>query len=790
VLIPGVTVTRYLEPAEDPAGTRAASAVYSFEQQAASPGAAPGPQASEVLARTFQTPAFQAASSGASASGASGAQQASVTASAVATPGAALDRLIASLALAGPSTFQVTASSTWESLSRYGPDNLFSAVRKAPWVASPTDTNPLLHLTWRGKRTIGELILSPASGTAFPSSVEVASPQGTRLASVGQGGVVRLVPPLRTSQLYVIFASSQADSAGVGEPVGLSGLTIPGLAGLRVAAPSGKTRFLLACGQGPTLTLDGKKYPTSVSGTVADLLQPLPVQVRLCTPGGSLTLSAGRHWLLATPSSVFAVRDLDLRTQPGGASARTVGTGPTAAAAGDQRSVRLLTWQADSRSLRIGSGSESYLEIHENFNAGWHATLNGRPLSVVRLDGWQQAFIVPAGAGGVITLSYGPAIVYHAGLIVSALALAALVAFAIVPGRPRNRRQRSRRQRSRRPNDWWLNAWRSRQPSWWSSRRRYLQPDSRPNRQRYPASGASCVGDPVARLTADSATASATPASSVRAFGSPGAQEKWPVGEQEQAVAGVAPAAAAPAADSIDRPAAACAAGPAVPWQARSPRIGSQDGWDEPLAGGPGGAATEVSRAGVDPAAPQVGSRGWDESLVEERGRVAAGLGPASDQATDSVGCSAVAAPVDLAAPESASVPRARSRGGRWPWFAEDRGRLAARTVAVFVPLAVVIWLAGGPVVVAVPVLACLSLWRPRWLPPVAFGAMLAVGIVAASSASPTALGSGAFSGLAQACALVALTAALMPEVARTAGARTVEEQAAGERAGPGDHAA
>ena len=34
VLIPGVTVTRYLEPAEDPAGTQAASTVYSFQQQA------------------------------------------------------------------------------------------------------------------------------------------------------------------------------------------------------------------------------------------------------------------------------------------------------------------------------------------------------------------------------------------------------------------------------------------------------------------------------------------------------------------------------------------------------------------------------------------------------------------------------------------------------------------------------------------------------------------------------------------------------------------------------------
>jgi arabinofuranan 3-O-arabinosyltransferase len=64
--------------------------------------------------------------------------------------------------------------------------------------------------------------------------------------------------------------------------------------------------------------------------------------------------------------------------------------------------------------------------------------------------------------------------------------------------------------------------------------------------------------------------------------------------------------------------------------------------------------------------------------------------------------------------------------------------------------------------VLAVPVLAVLGWWRPRWLPWAAFAAMVAAGVTAAAG-SPTAIGSGAFSALAQAAALVALTAALMP---------------------------
>jgi arabinofuranan 3-O-arabinosyltransferase len=536
VLIPGVTVTRYLEPAQDPAGAAAASTVYSFQQPIPSPAATSGPQASPLLARTFQT---------------SSPQQFTLSAAAIATPGAALDRLIAGLAPASGSTFQVIASSTWDSLPQYGPDNLFTAASGLPWLASPADPSPHLELSWRGERTIGELVLTPAAaGSAtFPSSVEVASAQGTRLAAVGPGGVVRLTPPLRTSQLSISFPGTQPAATSVdGQPgqlpVGLAKLTIPGLAGLHVAAPASAATFQLSCGQGPSISVDGETYGTSVNGTVADLIQSRPVQVRLCAADGQLALGAGRHWLLATPSSAFALTDLDLRTQPSPAAANA-----SADQAVDQRSVRVVSWQPDNRAVRIGPGAASYLEIHENFNAGWTATLNGRMLTAVRLDGWQQAFIVPAGQGGAISLSYSPATLYHVGLIGSALALIVLATMAI--------------------------GWRRR---------------------------------------------------------------------------------------------AAHAARPPAPLS------------------------------------------------------------------------------------ENVRPPRA--------------DRPIARMVTVLVPLAIVIWLAGGPMVLAVPLLAGLGWWRPRWLPPVALASMLLAGVVAAGSGSFTTMGSGAFSGLAQAFALVALTAALMPTVA------------------------
>ena len=90
--------------------------------------------------------------------------------------------------------------------------------------------------------------------------------------------------------------------------------------------------------------------------------------------------------------------------------------------------MTVRSWQPDQRQLSIGRGAASYLEVHENYNPGWAATLNGQQLTPVRLDGWQQAFVVPAGAGGTVTLSFRPAATYHLVLIASLLAVALLLA--------------------------------------------------------------------------------------------------------------------------------------------------------------------------------------------------------------------------------------------------------------------------------------------------------------------------------------------------------------------------
>jgi arabinofuranan 3-O-arabinosyltransferase len=183
----------------------------------------------------------------------------------------------------------------------------------------------------------------------------------------------------------------------------------------------------LACGQGPALTVDGRVYQTSVSGTLGELSQYRPLQVRLCAPGGGLSLGAGRHTVVAATPGTFAVTDLSLTSGAGASSAGASSAGASSAAG---RPVTVASWQPDQARLTIGRGAASYLEVHENFNLGWTAALNGQRLTPVRLDGWQQGFVVPAGAAGTITLTFRPAATYHLALIASLVAAVLLLALA------------------------------------------------------------------------------------------------------------------------------------------------------------------------------------------------------------------------------------------------------------------------------------------------------------------------------------------------------------------------
>ena len=99
--------------------------------------------------------------------------------------------------------------------------------------------------------------------------------------------------------------------------------------------------------------------------------------------------------------------------------------------------VKALTWTDSRRVLRVATAQSSYLEVAENYNAGWQAVLGGKALTPVRLDGWEQAWLLPAGSRGLVTLTYQPDRIYRDALFGGLALLAVVLAIALLPRRRR-----------------------------------------------------------------------------------------------------------------------------------------------------------------------------------------------------------------------------------------------------------------------------------------------------------------------------------------------------------------
>ncbi|MEV7092589.1 alpha-(1-_3)-arabinofuranosyltransferase [Amycolatopsis sp. NPDC051045] len=292
----------------------------------------------------------------------------------------------------------------------------FAAVDGDPgttWRPDVTDLRPALTLGWPAPKRISGLRIgvSPAGGAGAPRQVELTGRSGTRTVQLDANGSASF-EPLDTDQLQIVLPGDDDDPAARAV-VGIGSLELSGTPGL---LPGPDPAFTVPCGSGPNVHLDGLDYRTSVRGTLSDITAHRPLALGMCRDSeGGIALPAGGHELRTDRSESFVVQDLWLRP------AHAAATPPA------HRAVQVGDWDATSRSVTVGPGAEAVLAVPENANAGWEATLDGQQLTRTRVDGWQQAWIVPAGAGGVVSLSFTPDAHYRLSLLIGAAAVLLLL---------------------------------------------------------------------------------------------------------------------------------------------------------------------------------------------------------------------------------------------------------------------------------------------------------------------------------------------------------------------------
>jgi arabinofuranan 3-O-arabinosyltransferase len=319
-----------------------------------------------------------------------------------------------------------TASSTYTDDPQDQARSAFDGNQATSWIASGQDPRPTLTVGWRKARTIRRVTIERPPGTSALLPVLITGSGGqARGAMLSGASSVVTFAAMRTTSLTFAFSPVQA-------PLQITDVAIGGVPFL--STPS--VPFRLRCGLGPLIELNGKTVPTRVSGTFAALLTGQPLRFTACSP---VTLAAGANQVVEPSSDAFSVQDVVLDAAPV-APAR-----PATAAV-------IRSWTSSVRTLAVSAAASSYLVVNENFNAGWRAVIDGRQLRAVELDGWKQAWLLPAGTSGVVTLTYQPNRPYLAAVI-GGLALLALIMLAAAwpdRWRFRLRRMRPRRMQPRR----------------------------------------------------------------------------------------------------------------------------------------------------------------------------------------------------------------------------------------------------------------------------------------------------------------------------------------------------
>ena len=300
---------------------------------------------------------------------------------------------------------------------------------------------PTLTVTLPGASEVSGLRLIQ-SGSTLPSHPTMVAvdlgdgPQVRRLSSAPDAGpqTLSLHPRITdTVRISLLDWDDVIDRTALGfdqlKPPGLAEVTALGPDGAPIAAADARANrargIELPCGQGPVIAVAGRFVQTSVSTTVGALLEGRPIPARPCDPN-PISLPTGIQELLISPGSAFIADGIQLR----GPLSAEIATAPTTPA-------QVTQWTADRREISvIRSPIARVVVVPESVNPGWVArTPDGATLTPVIVNGWQQGWVVPAGATGTITLGFASNGPYRVGLVGGLALLPLLLLLALVPPR-------------------------------------------------------------------------------------------------------------------------------------------------------------------------------------------------------------------------------------------------------------------------------------------------------------------------------------------------------------------
>ncbi|MDT0331309.1 alpha-(1-_3)-arabinofuranosyltransferase [Nocardiopsis lambiniae] len=286
------------------------------------------------------------------------------------------------------------------------------------WYPDPEEKRPWLDIELGRPVELGHLTvdLPRADSVLRPIKVIVEGGGTVREGWLDGSGRVGFAP-FTAETLRVTFERPEGQALEIGT------IALPGV---DPVDPSPEGDASTACGLGPTLRVNGQRVETRISaGTLADQLTGRPLRYESCT---DLDLVEGENRIVVDPGNRYEVRSAVVES--GSSISERPEVSLTAPAT-------VHEWGPGERRFDVDTVStDSFLVVNENFNEGWEArSAGGEALEPIRLEGWKQAWLLPAGSAGTVTLTYTPDAAYHRALAVGAGLVALLAVLTLWPRR-------------------------------------------------------------------------------------------------------------------------------------------------------------------------------------------------------------------------------------------------------------------------------------------------------------------------------------------------------------------
>lgn len=312
--------------------------------------------------------------------------------------------------IAEPSVVASSTSVAADDL-RTRPQAAADADLSTAWRAAPGDRQPQLTLSWEEPADVaGVRLIAPAGDVdSRPTRVQVTAQvigRRTELpirdldveVDVEDDGTIE-IPRSYTRELRITVIedtdASTIDSAD-GEsrrmPVAVAEVDLLGGPGVTYTSHRSER---IRCDDGPTVTIDGEEYGTTMHVTASQIVTGAPVRASVC---GRPRLSSGANEVSLSTTFVWWARGLLLATPSSPLS--DLATGAPAPVATD-----LLDRGDPGARVPLDLGAAPVvrtLVLPLPAGTGWQASAGGERLDPVTVDGWAQGWLVPAGSGEVV----------------------------------------------------------------------------------------------------------------------------------------------------------------------------------------------------------------------------------------------------------------------------------------------------------------------------------------------------------------------------------------------------